>query len=88
MATIEIRPQPRQEAFLSSPADVCIYGGAAGGGKTWALIYDFLKHYRNPGFGSVLFRRTLPEHKRQGGPWDESMSMYPLFGAVPNTSSL
>ena len=88
MATIEIRPQPRQEAFLSSPADVCIYGGAAGGGKTWALIYDFLKHYRNPGFGSVLFRRTLPEHKRQGGPWDESMGMYPLFGAVPNTSSL
>ena len=87
MATIEIRPQPKQEAFLSSPADVCIYGGSAGGGKTWALIYDFLKHYRNLGFGSVLFRRTLPEHKRQGGPWDESMKLYPLFGAVPNTRS-
>lgn len=88
MARIEIRPQPKQEAFLSSPADVCIYGGSAGGGKTWALVYDFLKHYQNPKFGSVLFRRTLPEHKRQGGPWDESMNLYPLFGAQPNTSSL
>lgn len=29
--TIEIRPQPGpQEAFLSSPADIAIYGGAAG----------------------------------------------------------
>jgi hypothetical protein len=53
-AVTKLRPQPKQEAFLSSPADVCIYGGSAGGGKTWALIYDFLKHYRNPKFGSVL----------------------------------
>lgn len=29
---IEFRPQPRQEAFLSSPADIVVYGGAAGGG--------------------------------------------------------
>lgn len=27
-----IRPQPKQEEFLSSPADIVIYGGAAGGG--------------------------------------------------------
>lgn len=27
-----IRPQPKQEEFLSSPADLVIYGGAAGGG--------------------------------------------------------
>lgn len=88
MAITEIRPQPRQELFLSSPADVCIYGGAAGGGKTWSLIYDHLKHYKNPGFGSVIFRRTLPEHKRTGGPWDESLKLYPLFGGAPNSSNL
>jgi len=28
-----IRPQPKQMEFLSSPADIAIYGGAAGGGK-------------------------------------------------------
>lgn len=26
-----IKPQPKQEQFLSSPADLVIYGGAAGG---------------------------------------------------------
>jgi hypothetical protein len=30
-----IAAQPgRQTEFLRSPADMCIYGGAAGGGKT------------------------------------------------------
>ncbi len=29
---IEIRPQPKQAQFLSSPADIVIGGGAAGGG--------------------------------------------------------
>jgi hypothetical protein len=29
---LEIRPQPRQELFLSSSADIVIFGGAAGGG--------------------------------------------------------
>lgn len=27
-----IRPQPKQEEFLSNPADIIVYGGAAGGG--------------------------------------------------------
>lgn len=27
-----IRPQAKQEEFLSNPADIVIYGGAAGGG--------------------------------------------------------
>ncbi len=35
---IEIRPQKGpQEAFLSSPADIAIYGGAAGGGKMLSI---------------------------------------------------
>ncbi len=52
-------PQPGpQAAFLASPADIAIYGGAAGGGKTWALLMEPLRHVRNPGFGAVIFRRT------------------------------
>lgn len=30
---IEFRPQKKQEAFLSSSADIAIFGGSAGGGK-------------------------------------------------------
>ena len=29
---VVIKPQPKQEQFLSSPADIVQYGGAAGGG--------------------------------------------------------
>ena len=29
---VDIRPQPKQEAFLASPADIAIFGGGAGGG--------------------------------------------------------
>jgi hypothetical protein len=33
-----------QTAFLQTPADICIYGGAAGGGKTVGLIFEPLRH--------------------------------------------
>jgi len=29
---IQIHPQHRQEQFLATPADIAIFGGAAGGG--------------------------------------------------------
>ncbi len=81
--TIEIRPQPGpQEAFLSSPADIAIYGGAAGGGKTWALLLDPLRHVRVPGFNGVIFRRETPQITNPGGLWDESRKLYPYTGAV------
>lgn len=86
---VEIRPQPGpQEAFLSSPADICIYGGAAGGGKTWGLLIEPLRHIDNPDFGAVLFRRTYAEVRNEGGLWDEAMKIYPLFGAKPRIGEL
>ena len=42
-ATIAAQPGPQTE-FLRSPADICIYGGAAGGEKTAGLILEPLRH--------------------------------------------
>lgn len=77
-----------QEVFLSSPADIAIYGGGAGGGKTWALLLEAIRHVLNPTFGGVLFRRTYPQITAIGGMWDESLKLYPLLGAKPNKTDL
>ena len=86
-----IRPQEGyQQQFLSSPADIVIGGGAAGAGKTYSLLLDPL-HYitRVDGFGGVIFRRTSPQIKGEGGLWDTSVSIYSnLATASQRESSL
>jgi predicted phage terminase large subunit-like protein len=74
----EIRPQSGpQERFLSSPADIVIYGGAAGGGKTFGLLMDPLRHIKTvKGFGAVIFRRETPQITNEGGLLDESKEIY------------
>lgn len=83
------KPQPGpQETFLASNADIVIFGGAAGGGKTWALLMQPLRHMSNPQFGGVIFRRTSPQIRNQGGLWDESSQIYPLLNAEPRQTVL
>ncbi len=58
----DYRPTARQRAFHACGADEALYGGAAGGGKSTALVADaFLKCAANPGVTAYLFRRTYPE---------------------------
>ena len=76
-----IKPQPGpQEQFLSSPADIAIYGGSAGGGKSFALLMEPLRHINNPLFGAVYFRRTMPMITAEGGAWDNAQELYPPLG--------
>jgi hypothetical protein len=77
-----ITPQPGfQMAALSTPADIAIIGGGAGGGKTYALLMEATRHRFNPGFGAVIFRRTYAQITNEGGLWDTSKDLYPLVGA-------
>jgi len=63
-----------------------VYGGGAGGGKSWALLFEPLRHVANPRFGAVIFRRTAPEISAEGGLWDESFKLYGPLGATPSAS--
>ena len=62
--------------------------GAAGGGKTWALLLEPLRHMHRKDFGAVVFRRTYPQITAQGGMWDESRKVYPLVGAIATEGDL
>jgi predicted phage terminase large subunit-like protein len=47
-----------------------------------------MRHVRNPDFGGVIFRRTGPEIRNEGGLSDESQNIYPYFGAWARETTL
>src|SRR3984893_17990742 len=82
--TISAQPGPQTE-FRQTAADICIYGGAAGGGKTVGLILEPLRHVgRVANFTAVFFRRTMPQITNPGALWDASRDFYPLVGGTPH----
>lgn len=59
---IIFRPNPGpQTEFLAASEREVLYGGAAGGGKTYALIADPMRYFGNPNFNGLILRRTTDE---------------------------
>jgi len=59
---VVFQPNPGpQEEFLSAGERDVLYGGAAGGGKSFALLADPLRYCHNPNHRGLLLRRTLDE---------------------------
>lgn len=56
-------PSPKQRAFLSLPHQEAFYGGAAGGGKSSALLMGALQYIDVPGYAALIMRRTLSDLK-------------------------
>lgn len=85
---IVLKPQPGpQEQFLATPADLAIYGGAAGGGKTYGLLLSAVRYKNVRGYGCTIFRKNYNQIFSEGGLWDESDKMYRFIrGATPRVS--
>src|SRR4030043_1050953 len=85
---IIVKPQEGfQYKFLSSSADIAIGGGAAGSGKTFALLMESIRHIKNPVYNGVIFRKTYPQIKLPGGLWDTSFELYSIPDGNPNEST-
>ena len=57
-----IHPQPKQVEFFQAVAPVVAYGGARGGGKSWAARYKAISMcFTYPGFRALILRRTNAE---------------------------
>ena len=54
-------PHPRQGAFLLFTGREALFGGAAGGGKSWALLLAALQYVCVPGYRALLLRRTYKQ---------------------------
>ena len=53
-------PGPQTE-FLAASEQEVLYGGAAGGGKSFGLLADPMRYFHNPNFNGLILRRTNDE---------------------------
>ena len=67
-----------QTDFLSSSEREVLYGGAAGGGKSYAMLADPLHGLNNPNFSGLLVRHTTEELREL---IQKSQELYPR--AIP-----
>ncbi|MGB0036505.1 MAG: hypothetical protein WBP79_13630 [Candidatus Acidiferrales bacterium] len=59
---LNYHPFPKQQEFHGSPAKYRLFGGAAGPGKSKALLMEaIVQAHEHPGANTLLLRRTFPE---------------------------
>ena len=67
-------PQPKQAAFMSRPEYEALYGGAAGGGKSEAIVIEALRQVGISHYKALILRKTFPQLAEL---IDKSLQYYP-----------
>ena len=66
------RPHPKQTAFLLHEDLEAFYGGAAGGGKSEALLMAALQYVDVPGYSALIMRRSYTDLALPGALMDRA----------------
>ena len=74
MANVIWTPQPKQAQFMERPEYEALYGGAAGGGKSDAIIIEALRQVHIPHYKALILRKTFPQLNEL---IDKSLNYYP-----------
>ena len=72
-------PHPQQEQFLRRGEFEVLYGGAAGGGKSDALLVAALRDIGHPRYHGLIVRRTFPQLQEI---MDRADEYYPRTGGL------
>lgn len=67
------KPTVKQAQFLLLDNREALYGGAAGGGKSDALLMGALQYVMVPGYSAVIFRRSYADLCKQGALIDRAL---------------
>lgn len=66
----------KQHMFLTSDADVIVFGGSAGSSKSYSGLMSFLPYIKIKTFRGVITRRTTPMLKGSGGLLDVASALF------------
>lgn len=69
-------PHPKQQVFLGLKAREAMYGGAAGGGKSDAILMAALQYTDVPGYSALILRRTWPDLNAPGAILDRANTWF------------
>ncbi len=80
-------PHPRQARFLALPHNDAFFGGAAGPGKSEALLMAAAQYVTRPNYAALILRRTYADLSLPGALMDRAFEWWKSTGARWNAET-